>query len=156
MTKQLAKACSQVADVLPRTDLSIILYPTEIMKEAVARLYVHIIGFIVQAFRWYKQGKLAHAWAAVAKPWELTFKDQVDYISEQARRVEELAASASRAELRDAHVKIWETRQELQTAREGIQTLSDLFKTETQKLLQVALGKYHILLKMYAHLRCLL
>lgn len=146
MIKQLSKACSEIADVLPRTDLSLVLYPTDVMKEAVARLYAYIIDFTIHAVRWYKQGRLAHAWAAIARPWELNFKDHVENISEQARSIEKLAGSASRAELRDAHIKIGETRQELQNAHAAIQRLSDSFRAETQKLIQITLSTYHTLL----------
>lgn len=74
MAKQLSKSFSQIADILPRTDLSLVLYPTVIMKETVARLYAHIIQFVIHAVRWYKQGKFTHAWASTAKPWALSFK----------------------------------------------------------------------------------
>jgi hypothetical protein len=60
-----------------------------------------MIRFIIHAVRWYKQGKLAHAWAAVANPWALSFKNHFHDLAEQAQRVVELACTASRAELRE-------------------------------------------------------
>lgn len=68
ITKELAKACSQIADLLPRIDLSAALYQTERVKEEVARLYACIVNFIIQAIRWYRQGKLLHIWTAISKP----------------------------------------------------------------------------------------
>jgi hypothetical protein len=111
--RELSKSFSQIADILPRTDLSLVLYPTDLMKETIAKLYAYIIKFVIHAVRWYKQGKLAHAWAAVAKPWALCFKTHFEDIAEQAQQIEALARSASRAELRDTHLEIREIRNEL-------------------------------------------
>lgn len=134
MIKQLAKACCQIADLLPRTDLSMFLYPTELVKKAIAQLYAYIMKFIIHAVRWYKQGKLAHAWTAISKPWELDLSEHVENIGGQARQVEKLAQGAAQAELRDMHVKIWETQQEFQRMSLSLQT-------DVQKLLQSAQGK---------------
>lgn len=139
MARQLSKSFSQIADILPRTDLSLVLYPTEMMKETVARLYAYIIQFVIHAVRWYKQGKFAHAWGSIAKPWALSFKPYFENVAEQAQRIEELARSASRAELRDAHLEIRETRYELKKAREEMQNLSETVKSETRQLVQLAL-----------------
>ena len=114
MIRRLCESFSQIADILPSTDLSLILYPTEMMKNAVARLHAYIIRFVIHAVRWYKQGKFAHAWAAIAKPWALSFKGHLEDISRQAEMVKELAHSASRAEYRDAHLEMRETHDELQ------------------------------------------
>jgi hypothetical protein len=110
------------------------------MKETVAKLYAHIIKFTVHAIRWYKQGKLAHAWASVSKPWALSFKAHFENIAEKAEKIEVLARSASRAELRDAHVEIRETRNELKKAREQLQKFEENMKLETRQLIQLALA----------------
>jgi Tfp pilus assembly protein PilO len=109
------------------------------MKETVAKLYACIVNFIVHATRWYKQGKLAHAWAAVAKPWALSFKTHFEDIASQAQQIEALARSASRAELRDAHLEIRETRSELQKARDQMQSLERSLKFETRQLIEIAM-----------------
>lgn len=141
ITKQLAKACSRIADLLPRIGLSAALYQTERVKEEVARLHACIMNFIIQAIRWYRQGKLSHIWTAISKPWDLDLVDHVENIGEQARRVENLVQSAGRAELRDMHVKLqdalielWEMRREYQKSQADI-----------QKLLQIAQGRKHLL-----------
>lgn len=138
--RELSKSFSQVADILPRTDLSLVLYPTELMKETVAKLYAYLIKFVIHAVRWYKQGKLAHAWAAVAKPWDLSFKTHFEDISEQAQQIEALARSASRAELRDAHLEIRATHSELKKAREQMRVLAENIKLENRQLIQIALS----------------
>jgi len=54
------------------------------MKEAVTRLYAYILRFIIHAVRWFKQGKFAYAWAAIATPWILSFESHFEGIREQA------------------------------------------------------------------------
>jgi hypothetical protein len=138
--RELSKSFSQIADILPRTDLALVLYPTVSMKETVAMLYAHIIKFTAHAVCWYKQGKLAHAWASVSKPWALSFKTHFENIAEKAEQIEALGRSASRAELRDVHVEIRETRDELKKAREELQKFEENMKLETRQLIQFALA----------------
>jgi len=103
---QIAKTLTRIADVLPRSDLTTILYPTERVKEAVAQLYAHIIKFIQFAVRWYKKGKIAHSIAAILQPFQISCKDIVEEIAECSRRVDSLASAASKAELRDLHITV--------------------------------------------------
>ena len=49
----LAKALSQIADALPRIDLSKTLYPTKRMQQAVIELYAHLIRFLIRSYDWY-------------------------------------------------------------------------------------------------------
>ncbi|KUJ08922.1 uncharacterized protein LY89DRAFT_657937, partial [Mollisia scopiformis] len=115
MTKEIAKAYSMIADLLPRTDFTLIHYPTTAMKEAIAQLYAHIILFTSRAIRWYKKGKISHAVGAVARPWALNWKDSVDAITEHSRRVESLAKVAAQAELRDTRLEVKVLRSEVQS-----------------------------------------
>src|SRR5271170_1194293 len=101
---QIAKTLTGIADVLPRTDLLSILYPTERIKEAVAQLYAHVIRFIQFAVRWYKKGKVAHSVASILQPFQISCKSIVEDIAECSRRVDSLASAASKAELRDLHI----------------------------------------------------
>lgn len=103
---EISKAIANLGDVLPRTELHSILYPTARMREAVALLYAKIIEFIVQAIKWCKKGKLRHAFTAIAHPFELKFKAITDEITLRSRRVDDLASAASKAEIRDLHLKI--------------------------------------------------
>lgn len=135
-TKQLAKAFSRISEILPRTDLAMILYPTNLMKDAVAHLYARILKFIVQAIKWYKQGKFVHTFGAIVKPWALSFKDILDDIAAQSRYIDELSSTGSKAELRDTHLDIIKTRAEIREARIEIRGLADLFNEKTNHLVQ--------------------
>lgn len=106
LLSEISKAISNLADVLPRTELHSILYPTARMQEAVSLLYAKIMEFVVKAIKWCKKGKTRHAIAAIAHPFELKFKNIIDEITRRSRAVDELAHAASKAEIRDLHFTV--------------------------------------------------
>ena len=101
---QLSKALSQIADALPRIEIKNLLYPTEMMKSAVATLYAYIIKFCQRAVGWYTEGKLKHVLTSITRPSALRFKDIVEEIAECSRRVDNLAVASAQAEQRDMHL----------------------------------------------------
>jgi len=104
--KTLAKALSQVAEALPQADLAAILYPTNEMISAVSELYAHILTFCIRAKRWYEECRWMHIADSLFRPVELRYLDLIEDIEHQSQRVQRLAKAASRAELRDVHIKI--------------------------------------------------
>lgn len=114
---QLAKACTQIAGVLPRVELTLALYKTDKVKRAVNDLYAVIVRFLWHAVKWYRKGKLSHTWTAIVRPWELSLKKHVDNIEEVSRRIDQLASSASKAELRATHIEVHQVRTELENVR---------------------------------------
>jgi len=139
LVKGLAKACSRIADCLPHADLSLILYPTPAMREAVARLYAAIIKFATRALRWYQQGKGKHILSAIASPWSLHYEEELRDIDQSSRSVQDLAQSASRAELRELRFQVHQSRSDQQQARLELidlkTTVENGFKTVTQHFL---------------------
>jgi len=123
------------------------LYPTELMSNAVAHLYARIIKFMIQAVKWYKQGKFVHTFSAIAKPWTLDFKDNVEDIAAQSRYIDELSGTASKAELRDTHLDLLQTRAEVREVRLEIKSLADIVNTRVNQLLQTKHGKFKIYYK---------
>ncbi|KAF2093915.1 hypothetical protein NA57DRAFT_61131 [Rhizodiscina lignyota] len=114
---EVSKAVSRIADVLPRAELHINLYPTPRMKEAIAVLYAKIIKFVQSAISYYKKDRISKSFTAVVKPFALSFKGAVEEITECSKRVDELANSASKAELRDLRVETRTLRAEVQDLR---------------------------------------
>lgn len=112
MIKKLAKGLCQIADILPRANLTLVLYPTTMMQDVLARLYANIIQFMSQAIDWYRQGKLKHSVSSIFRPWALSFEGTVESIKEDSIRLDKLADIAAKAELRDTHVEVVEMRQE--------------------------------------------
>jgi hypothetical protein len=106
LLSEISKAISNLADVLPRTELHSILYPTARMQEAVSLLYAKIMQFVVKAIKWCKKGKARHAIYAIAHLFELKFKIIIDEITRRSRGVDELANAAAKAEIRDLHFTV--------------------------------------------------
>src|SRR6266536_863026 len=100
---QTAKTLARIADLLPRSELASILYPTDAMATAVSHLYASILRFFIQALKLYKKGRFARAIGSVVNPWAIASKEVVEEIDECSRRVDALAGAASRAEIRDLH-----------------------------------------------------
>jgi hypothetical protein len=103
---QTTKTLTKIADVLPRSELASILYPTEAMATAVSHLYAAILRFFMQALKMYKKNRFSRAMSSVVSPWAIASKDVVEEIDEASRRVDSLAGAASRAEIRDLHILI--------------------------------------------------
>jgi hypothetical protein len=103
---EISKAVSRIADVLPRTHLHSMLYPTDQMQEAVSMVYAKIIEFSITAIKWYKKNKFMRVVSSVVKPFSLGFKNIIDEVSDRSRRVDEEANAATKAEIRDLHVNI--------------------------------------------------
>jgi hypothetical protein len=93
---------------LPTANVKTILYPTDQIKAAVSTLYAHIITFMERALKWYNQGKFKHIISAVFNPFPLTFQDLLDQIGSCSQTVDQLAVSASQAEMRDMHFLLLE------------------------------------------------
>lgn len=145
LTKQIAKAFCRIAETLPRTELVLILYPTNPIRDAVAHLYAQIIKFIQKAVGWYKMGSLAHAWGSIARPWALNFQENVEDIKIISQRVDELANTAEKAEIRDVHREILEMRGEMQIAHGQVEILRKLFGNKVDEVLEVVIGIYNLL-----------
>ncbi|ORX99892.1 hypothetical protein BCR34DRAFT_606474 [Clohesyomyces aquaticus] len=136
---QLSKACSYIADVLPRTEMSLILYPTERMMEAVAQLYAKVMEFMLETIKWYRQGKIGHAWAAISRPWSIGLKEHAVVIGEQARRVDKIASLAMKAEVRDTRIQVLEMQELLKSSQQQIYELSEVMKGDFKQILNLAL-----------------
>jgi hypothetical protein len=87
------------------------------MRDAISRLYVHVLLFFQQAIKWYNQKRIKRVLSAVFSPFELKYKDTVDQIQECAKAINVLATSKSHAELRYMHTSIELFREELRQQR---------------------------------------
>ncbi|PPJ58241.1 hypothetical protein CBER1_08261 [Cercospora berteroae] len=104
MVTQLAEAFSEISDVLPRTDIHLNLYPTDLMKGAVEELYVQIIRFYQRALEWYQASGFKHAVRSLIKPYQLEFRDIVLAIKQRAESVESLAIATAHKEIREMYL----------------------------------------------------
>ncbi|KAH8195786.1 hypothetical protein TruAng_010060 [Truncatella angustata] len=111
--KELAKTCTQIANILDRAEITLRLYSSERLMGAVSELYVNILEFLKHAVKWYAKGRLGRAWTAIARPWELGFRDYVLEIKAVSKRIEGVAEVASQAELRATRLETKQVREEL-------------------------------------------
>ncbi|KAL3423911.1 hypothetical protein PVAG01_05658 [Phlyctema vagabunda] len=138
---EISKTVAKIGDILPRTDLCANLYPTQRMREAVAQLYAKIMGFVQEAVKWYKKGKVSHAVTAIFKPYDLGFKGIVEDISEASRRIDQEASAASKAEIRDLNNRLQHFMQ-LSVAHFNRQSLAT-FNISDQITNQGGSSRYH-------------
>ena len=149
MVKKLAKGLCQIADILPRANLTLILYPTPRMQDTLARLYASVMQFMSKAILWYKQGKLKHSISSIFNPWGLSFQDTMESIKDDSIRLDRLSDIAAKAELRDTHVEVIELRKnwvdtnsELGIMRQENQRLADFIKTGMSRLDSAVMCEY--------------
>ena len=149
LVKELSKGLAHIADLMPRANLSLVLYPTDMMQDALAQLYAHILRFLEQALLWYRQGKLMHSVSCILRPWAITYKEQLEAVKDTSMRLDKLADMATKAELRDTHLQVIEARKdwidaksELKILREDNQRLISLMQTGMSRLDQTVICKY--------------
>jgi hypothetical protein len=65
-----------------------------------------MLKFFQQAFLWYKKGTISRALSSLSKPYQLHYKDTVLKIEYYTKAADYMSTSASRAELRDMHLKL--------------------------------------------------
>jgi hypothetical protein len=118
LVKQLAKALCRIGDALPQAELQLLLFPTQVMKDLVASLYLQMIKFTRRAMKWYKESRLKHAITSLTQPFSLRFQDMVESINETSRRLERMALSLSMAELRQTRLELENTRRDQRAMHE--------------------------------------
>ncbi|KAI1314070.1 hypothetical protein F5Y03DRAFT_336064 [Xylaria venustula] len=105
-TATLARALSEIAEMLPQVHLSSALYPTTTMGTAVARLYANIMEFLIRARDWYEEGKMKHMIHSLTRPVELCYGGLLEDISRCTSQIKNLSVSGQQAEIRDMHAEI--------------------------------------------------
>jgi hypothetical protein len=149
LVTQLSKALAKIGDALQQTKLSAELYRTYTMKDAISRLYAHIILFLQQAIKWYNMSQAGRAIYCILKPFELSYKDTVDEIKLCVQTVNEIAGMAGRAELRDMHISIQMQQQQsrerdakLHEMQAQLKDIRETIDDSTSRVLQVATCQY--------------
>lgn len=126
---QLCEGLNDIAHVIPRTEINILLYPTQQIKQVIFEIYSHILEFLLRVLRWYRESKMAHVRQAITKSREHRYGDLLATISSLSDTMSKMALDSSHAEQRDMHRCIAQMMHEQRLTRESITEL----KTE-QKL----------------------
>ncbi|KAK5467171.1 hypothetical protein LTS15_000142 [Exophiala xenobiotica] len=145
---EISRALVNIADVLPHIKLGMDLYPTIYMKEAVSRVYAHVMLFLRKATKWYRMSPARRALSVLAKPYSIGYKDTVEQIRLCSESVHLVASAAARAELRDQTItlqeqmtKLQERDRDLQDMKAGLQRIcnfADIGEVKFTQLIQFA------------------
>ena len=151
LVSQLSQALAKIGEALQQTKLSAELYQTNNMREAIARLYAHILLFFQQAVRWYTMGPAGRAFSSIFKPFDLDYKDTVEQIKLCSQTVNDIASASSRAEIRDIHITIQMQNRQLQERDKKLHEMQLQLKeiqskidSSTSQVLQVSTSKLPI------------
>ena len=127
-----------IADLLPQHSLHLILYPTPQMQTSVARLYAHILNFLLSSLKWYNDNRTAHAFKSIFQPWDLKFKQDYEAIAAEAQQVGRLADVALKAEVRDTRLEVVQGTRHWELVRQEINQL----KVENERLASLLHAKF--------------
>lgn len=91
---------TKISYALQEAALSANLYHTGGIKKAITSLYIDVITFFIKVAKWYKKHRLTRLISAIAKPFQLDYRDTLEKIRVSSEIIEGIAAGQSRAELR--------------------------------------------------------
>ncbi|PKK44032.1 hypothetical protein CI102_11210 [Trichoderma harzianum] len=123
LVSQLCVGLNSIAQVIPRAQLIIRLYPTQQIRQVIVEIYVHILKFLLRALSWYRESKMTHMLQAITKPAELRYGDILAAISSLSDTMSKMAEDSSHAEQRDMHTRIARIMHEQKLTRESITEL---------------------------------
>ncbi|KAI0153574.1 hypothetical protein BJ166DRAFT_533117 [Pestalotiopsis sp. NC0098] len=119
---RLAKGLSLIADSLPCIDFMSQLYPTDLMKTAIAEVNAYILRFLIRAYDWYREGTWKHVLHSLTRPAELRYDDILEAISQRTARIKDLASYGGQGKMHNMSIKI----DEVNTKLEHLQTAMSL------------------------------
>lgn len=126
LVSRLSAGLCQIADILPRAELILQLYPAEQIKHAIVAMYAHILRFLLRALPWYQESEAKHALHAITRPAELRYDDLLKHISSLSNSLTEFAVVSSQAEQRDLHSKVKQHLSEQKAMQISIEQLTSL------------------------------
>lgn len=121
---RLSQGLTEIANILPRAQLLIRLYPTRHIYQVIVSLYAYILRFLIRTLDWYQENKLKHALHAITRPFELRYDDILTRIAGLSRNLDEAASAGSHAEQRDMHKSIRKQLQQQEMLQQSIETLT--------------------------------
>ncbi|KAH8662867.1 hypothetical protein BGZ60DRAFT_530024 [Tricladium varicosporioides] len=123
---RLATGLCHVAEILPRAELILLLYPTAQIKDAIVAMYAHILRFLMRALRWYQESKAKHALHAITRPAELRYDDLLKKILSLSDSLTRFAQVSGQAEQHDIHSKVKQHLSEQKAMQISVEQLTSL------------------------------
>ncbi|TGO11335.1 hypothetical protein BTUL_0112g00250 [Botrytis tulipae] len=93
----------QVADVLPRMENTVNLYPTVQMRKYMIMLNAQIIKFLTVSLSWFRESRALHILHSVTRPPQIQYNDLVEKMGILSQSISTTAQLSSFAEQRDMH-----------------------------------------------------
>ncbi|KAE9567310.1 hypothetical protein CGMCC3_g16548 [Colletotrichum fructicola] len=134
LVEQFSQALSMISEVLPMTKVSAELYQTEQMKDAIGKLYTHILLFLKQALEWYKMGPASRVFKALFKPFQLSYKDTVDQIKLCAQTIDSVSNIGLKSEVREMNLMLQSESQRLQEREKNLHQMQLEFRAAQERL----------------------
>ncbi|KAF4928390.1 hypothetical protein CGCF245_v012729 [Colletotrichum fructicola] len=134
LVEQFSQALSMISEVLPMTKVSAELYQTEQMKDAIGKLYTHILLFLKQALEWYKMGPASRVFKALFKPFQLSYKDTVDQIKLCAQTIDSVSNIGLKSEVRKMNLMLQSESQRLQEREKNLHQMQLEFRAAQERL----------------------
>ncbi|KAM7213549.1 hypothetical protein V8F06_011046 [Rhypophila decipiens] len=119
LSVNIAQSLAEIGNVLPEIDfIATKLYPSEVIKQTLARVYAYILEFCIRATKWCRdahRNTIKKVFKSVFKPWALEFQDIRANIDSLIKRLREQSAVAHQAETRDIHARVIEIHKAIDT-----------------------------------------
>ncbi|EXJ87098.1 hypothetical protein A1O3_04056 [Capronia epimyces CBS 606.96] len=128
LVAELSEALTKIGDLLQQVKLVIYLYPVDRMRDAVSRLYAHMIEFLLLAADWYKKHPIKRALDSIINPFPLRYKPTLKLIQSSFDNVNHIANGANKAETRDLTIAV----QQMQSQITAMETALVTRMTEMQ------------------------
>ena len=87
----IVKGLAQIADTLPGVEVTAVLFPTQLMKVALAE-----IRFLIRAHDWFSENRLTRAIHTITRPKELRYDDILEHVTTSTAQFRKLAITACR------------------------------------------------------------
>lgn len=128
LISRLSSGLCQIAEVLPRAELILRLYPIPGVRHLISNMYAHILKFLVRSLHWYQESKLSHLVHAITRPVELRFDDLIEKIRLLSSNMTNLALASGHAEQRDMHTEQKKSFNEQKGLQKKVDHLTKLVK----------------------------
>ncbi|KAI1489610.1 hypothetical protein F5X96DRAFT_670495 [Biscogniauxia mediterranea] len=100
-----------ITDTLPVVEATILLFPTDRMKLALAEIYASVIRFLVRVQDWFEENRFLRVLHSIKRPKEQRYDDLLEDIESSTSYFRNLAVTESQAERRDVHLLLLEMKQ---------------------------------------------
>lgn len=79
---------AEISDILPRTDRYLAIYNSPVLAQKAETLFALIIQHYHAMLKFYREGKLKHAWKSFIQPYSMRFKALKEEIDQCSRSID--------------------------------------------------------------------